>query len=224
MKKKLILMGVAAALVTATLIGGSLAYFQATGQRVKQQINTKNLGIQFNEVGKDGSGKDIYTQIPNGTVYVKEILPGAEIQKEVCITNTQNTDLYTRITISKYWGSFKGSEFIKDGNKIAEKIKIPAVQDKDNSGDKARWILQKEDNEQMVLYYTKPLAPGENSKIFMDLIQISQDLQNDYADLGIELKMQADAVQILAGQDAIMSEWGVLATIDDQGYITKIEE
>ena len=58
----------------------------------------------------------------------------------------------------------------------------------------------------------------------MDLIQISQDLQNDYADLGVELKMQADAVQILAGQDAIMSEWGVLATIDDQGYITKIEE
>ena len=38
-----------------------------------------------------------------------------------------------------------------------------------------------------------------------------RDRKNEYADLGIALKMQADAVQTLKGQDAMMSEWGVLA-------------
>ena len=58
----------------------------------------------------------------------------------------------------------------------------------------------------------------------MDRIGISSDLKNEYADLGIALKMQADAVQTLKGQDAMMSEWGVLATIDGAGNISSIEE
>ena len=58
----------------------------------------------------------------------------------------------------------------------------------------------------------------------MDQIEISYDLKNEYADLGIALKMRADAVQTMKGQDAMMSEWGVLATIDDAGKISSIEE
>lgn len=82
MKKKLILMGVAAALVTITLIGGSLAYFQATGHQVQQQINTKTLEIQLSEAGQDGSGKEIYTELPNGTVFVDKIAPAELRQRE----------------------------------------------------------------------------------------------------------------------------------------------
>ena len=43
MKKRILLMGVAAALVTTALIGGSLAYFQADGRNVQKQISTRTL-------------------------------------------------------------------------------------------------------------------------------------------------------------------------------------
>lgn len=230
MKKKLILMGVAAALVTITLIGGSLAYFQATGHQVQQQINTKTLEIQLSEAGQDGSGKEIYTELPNGTVFVDKIAPGSIIPKEVCVTNTKDTDLYVRLTITKYWGKDSNSQndadlkaFEKDMNKDAGKIILEPVNTAGTAGS-GDWILQSEDKEQLVLYYTKPLAPGQNTSIFMDRIGISSDLKNEYADLGIALKMQADAVQTLKGQDAMMSEWGVLATIDGAGNISSIEE
>lgn len=49
MKKRILLMGVAAALVTTALIGGSLAYFQADGRNVQQQISTRTLGISLTD-------------------------------------------------------------------------------------------------------------------------------------------------------------------------------
>ena len=108
-------------------------------------------------------------------------------------------------------------------NKDAGKIILQPANTAGTSGS-GDWILQSEDKEQLVLYYTKPLAPGQNTSIFMDQIEISYDLKNEYADLGIALRMRADAVQTMKGQDAMMSEWGVLATIDDAGKISSIEE
>lgn len=223
-------MGVAAALVTITLIGGSLAYFQATGHQVQQQINTKTLEIQLSEAGRDGSGREIYTELPNGTIFVDKIAPGSIIPKEVCVTNTKDTELYVRLTITKFWGKDSNSgndanleAFTKDMNKDAGKIILQTANTAGTSGS-GDWILQREDKEQLVLYYTKPLAPGQNTSIFMNQIEISSDLKNEYADLGIALKMQADAVQTLKGQDAMMSEWGVLAAIDGAGNISSIEE
>ena len=49
MKRKIVLMGVAAALTATALIGGSLAYFQADGQEVQQQMNTRTLSISLKD-------------------------------------------------------------------------------------------------------------------------------------------------------------------------------
>ena len=51
MKRKIVLMGVAAALTATALIGGSLAYFQADGQKVQQQMNTRTLSISLKDTG-----------------------------------------------------------------------------------------------------------------------------------------------------------------------------
>lgn len=51
MKRKIVLMGVAAALTATALIGGSLAYFQADGQEVQQQMNTRTLSISLKDAG-----------------------------------------------------------------------------------------------------------------------------------------------------------------------------
>ena len=123
MKKKLILIGVAAILVMTELIGGSLAYFQADGREVRQQLGTRRLGISL--MG-DTEGPE---RLQDGNLRFDTVMPGAEIKKEIFVENT-----------------------------------------------------------------------------------------------GVGLDIEADAVQTVAAKDAILSEWGVLATIDGNGVITAVEE
>ena len=74
MKKKYILMGVAATLLVTAIAGGSLAYFQADGENVQQQINTKSLSIDL-----IGSGNENTKQ----SVLVANTMPGEQIEKNV---------------------------------------------------------------------------------------------------------------------------------------------
>ena len=71
MKRKIVLMGVAAALTATALIGGSLAYFQADGQEVQQQMNTRTLSISLKDAG---SGT-----LPEETVLFDDAMPGADL-------------------------------------------------------------------------------------------------------------------------------------------------
>ena len=74
MKRKIVLMGVAAALTATALIGGSLAYFQADGQEVQQQMNTRTLSISLKDAG---SGT-----LPEETVLFDDAMPGADLEME----------------------------------------------------------------------------------------------------------------------------------------------
>ncbi|MCI9485853.1 MAG: hypothetical protein HFI64_02570 [Lachnospiraceae bacterium] len=210
MKKKLILIGVAAILVMTALIGGSLAYFQADGREVRQQLGTRRLGISL--MG-DTEGPE---RLQDGNLRFDTVMPGAEIKKEIFVENTENTELYARVTVSKYWLRRENGRLEKAMDLNAEKIELDYRE--------SDWLLLKEDTEQLVLYYTKPLAPGERTASIMDQIKISTDIGNAYANTGVGLDIEADAVQTVAAKDAILSEWGVLATIDGNGVITAVEE
>ncbi|MFQ9012688.1 MAG: TasA family protein [Lacrimispora saccharolytica] len=208
MKKKYILMGVAAALITTTIVGGSLAYFQADGSNVQQQINTKTLSIAL--TGSSGSDAA-------GSVYLDGAMPGDTVTKSVKIENTADTPLYARATIRKYWGSYEKSSdtLSKDFEKDTSRITVETLNN---------WYVSEEgdEDETIVLYYQDPIQPGESVDL-METLKIAADLDNSYTDLGIGLDVEVDAVQAFAAQEAMLSEWGVWAEIDG-GHITSVEE
>lgn len=206
MKKKYILMGVAATLLVTAIAGGSLAYFQADGENVQQQINTKSLSIDL-----IGSGNENTKQ----SVLVANTMPGEQIEKNVKVENTADTPLYTRVTIRKYWGDFSNNNLTKDFDKDTSKILIPTLEN---------WYIStgEGDDETLVMYYQDPIQPGESVDVMYSL-EVSPELNNTYANLGIGLDVEAEAVQAFAAQDAILSEWGVWAEIDGD-HIVYVEE
>ncbi|MBU3840301.1 MAG: M73 family metallopeptidase [Candidatus Ruminococcus intestinipullorum] len=206
MKKKYILMGVAATLLVTAIAGGSLAYFQADGENVQQQINTKSLSIDL-----IGSGNENTKQ----SVLVANTMPGEQIEKNVKVENTADTPLYTRVTIRKYWGDFSNDNLTKDFDKDTSKILIPTLEN---------WYIStgEGDDETLVMYYQDPIQPGESVDVMYSL-EVSPELNNTYANLGIGLDVEAEAVQAFAAQDAILSEWGVWAEIDGD-HIVYVEE
>ena len=209
MKKKYMLMGVAAALITTTIIGGSLAAIQVNGEDVRQDINTRSLSIELT-----GSGT------AEGNLYLENAMPGGVIDKDIKIENTADTPLYTRVTIRKYWGDYESGsiELTKDYSKDTDKISLEV---------NGEWLEDKnasDGGETSVYYYRKPIEPGTEPVDILKSLKLDADLDNSYADKGIGLEVEAEAVQTYAAQDAMLSEWGIWADIDENGTIINIEE
>lgn len=216
MKKRIVLMGVAGALTAAALIGGSLAYFQADGGGVRQQISTRTLKISLKDAQTGDAAKE--------SVLFKDAMPGETIglENKLVVENTGDTPLYTRVTVSRSWGEESQGAFKKEYGKDSAKIRL-------TSGDGWYVMDNRDGNEEnLYLYYTEPLGVKERTTSVLKGLAIAKDLTNEYADKGIQLDVEVDAVQAseseTARQDAILAEWGVWAEFDGDGRITGIEE
>lgn len=222
MKKKIIIVALAAVLTATTMIGGSLAYFSAEGNKVQQQINTMTLGIKLQDVVVDAEGKEIAAEPIDGALYVERVMPGEVVDKTMRVSNPEEVTEYVRVSVRKYWTKNSGDEVVKLPEKDANAIILKPVNAEED--ERERWIVTKETDEHIILYYTKPLAEGENTKNFMEQIMISEKIKNDYAGLGVALEFETEGIQVFAAQDAFLSEWGVKPVIDEDGYILQIEE
>ncbi len=224
MKKKILLVAVAAALAATTIIGGSLAYFSAEGSKVQQQINTMTLEVGLQDVILDADGNEVGTEPANGALAADKVMPGEVIDKVMRVHNPEEVTEYVRVSIRKYWT--KESVITGDAVKALEFDNSAIILNPINTdaNERERWIVQKVTDEHIILYYTKPLAQGESTKNFMDQIMISEKIKNAYADLGIALEFETDGVQIFAAEDAFVSEWGVLPAFDEDGYILEVAE
>lgn len=213
MKKKIVLMSIAAVLVLTAIIGGTLAGFQTeTAEQGTTDITTKSLGIEL----VDGE-----VPMAAGIEEAKVGMPGDEIEMPYNIVNDipDGYELYTRVTIYKYWDSENNEldpEMIQlrvQGEELTEGM---VVND---------WIVWYADEEQVIAYYTKPLATGEATSNIVDTLYIAPEINNDYTGETVMLEIKADAVQAAVAKDgSIPSEWGVFVDIDENGVITKIEE
>lgn len=213
MKKRIVLMGVAAALTATALIGGSLAYFQADGNDVQQQINTKTLDISLKN-----------TNLPTETVLLPNAMPGEdkELDNKLVVSNTGDTPLYTRVTVTKSWGAGDKNSFVKDSEKDSGAIELVP-------GENWKVMTNTDGNDENIyLYYTRPVDVNSQTDAVLDRIKIAENLKNEYADKNIKIDVEVDAVQAsqseTAREDAILTEWGVLASFDENGNITSIEE
>lgn len=221
MKKKIVLMSVAGVLAMTAVIGGTLAGFNTQSEQGKADITTKALSIDL---------KGTQAPIADEKVNVDVRIPGDWVDTPYFVTNDEENgyDLYTRVTIYKYWQDRENE------NLSAEEIHLYVGDDQENTelltgedgavthvGD---WFIQYADEEQVILYYAKPLAPGETTQNVLDGLKIDARVGNEYTDQTVVLEVQADAVQKIAADASIPSEWGVYPTFDESGNITSITE
>lgn len=194
MKKKLLLMCIAGALVMTAVIGGTLA------GDVKRTDEQSVAGIEVYDFAIDVSGTGIEDGATSGVVSLEAAAaPGGKVEIERYITNTGKYDLYARIVINKKW----------EIDKSAESIELLF-------GDTTNWITAANDSEQVIMYYALPIAKGGAPvKLPLIGIEFSENLNNDYAGKSVNIDISVDAVQAAVAKDSMLSEWGVLPVFDE---------
>lgn len=212
-KKNFIIIGAAAVLIAATLISGTVASFQAETTS-KNKISAGNIGIQLMEETANG-GKEI----KGGDIKSITGMPGDKIPEAIYVDNIKDNPLYLRVTLHKSWEDRNGE---KNPEADANYISILTDQKQD-------WIIQDDDEngEEMYFYYRKPLNAKESTSKIMDFIQIGNipsKEQNLYTGLSIAFDVEADAIQVIGAEDAMLSEWGLEVKIDADGVLQEVEE
>ncbi len=225
MKKKLILMGIAGALVVTTIIGGSLAMIRTSlNKQATSDITTKNLAIGIYEDNKEAV---------SGPILLTAKVPGESVSKNLVVKNTLSADVgydtYVRVTIYKAWGKMSNSEKgVSVSNISGNFVKDSSLDQLDQIilglGTSPKWRSVSSTNEETVLYYLVPLKPGESTESFLNSIKIGEKVDNAYAEKSILLDIDVDAVQAADGVDAISSAWGVSVSLNSIGEITNITD
>lgn len=219
MKKKYLILVLAVAAVAAAGAGTSLALHTDESARLVNTISEKTLGVT--EKSK------IQDEI--------KVNPGSAIDLNYSVFNdggSDNTngsyDIYAKVFV--YYG-FENVQTDKDspvqlnidvdGEPIRLDKYIYSYDDQYRAGD---WIVTYFDDEQIVLYYTKPLAYGETSSEFLSSMKFDKDMGNEFSGQSFLIESSVDAVQTNCGKSAIAAEWGVYPDFDGNGNITYISE
>ena len=206
MKKKYMLMGIAAVLILATMVGGTLAALNTKTEKAVANISIKSVGVTM--IGDqpvalaDGGEKEPVTIVPGETI----VMPKA-VQNDI----PDGYDVYVKVVIYHAWDTKSGG-LVSAGE--ADDI---YVHNQD-------WIIGYEDDEQTVMYYTKPLAPEQTTTNFMDGIHFKESMGNGFADAVYTLEYEVTAVQANNAKDAIAAELGVFPEFDENGTILSVSE
>ena len=189
MKKKYMLMGIAAVLILATMVGGTLAALNTKSEKAVANISIKSVGVTV--IG------DQPVALADGGETI--IMPKA-VQNDI----PDGYDVYVKVVIYHAWDTKSGG-LVSAGE--ADDI---YVHNQD-------WIIGYEDDEQMVMYYTKPLAPEQT-------IYFKESMGNGFADAVYTLEYEVTAVQANNAKDAIAAELGVFPEFDENGTILSVSE
>ena len=227
MKKRFLLMGAAAVLVMATVVGGSLAADQVSGdQAVQAPLAATNLEIALNDPA----------EFPIESAW----MPGNTIELNgddgiYSVENTGTVDSYIRLTLYTYWGDETGvnTDFVAtddqdESYQYVTQVEIPAEMLGDGWVKAEGGLLGQSVDGKQVFYYTKPLATGESTGTLLKGVKLPDSLDNQYQNKQITLRAEADGVQFIGADynevnaDGILSSWGVKATLNSDGSIANI--
>lgn len=217
MKKRVLLMGLAAVMVMGAVVGGSLAAGQASAENpVTAPLAAATLNIEWT-----GGESDPVAL----TVTDKELMPADKIDVKdgYKVDNTGSVDAYIRVTVTKYWADADGKTTDLDAANIELGL---------NSADwiKAEKLFEGNSGETEVYYYKCPVPAGQSTSELLETIGIPASLTNEYAGMTVHLEAVADGVQF-AGADAadlnasgILASWGVSAQLDENGNLVSVTE
>ena len=231
MKKKYLLMGAAALLVVSTMVGGTLAALDtATTEGAKAGISVKSIGVSVNNA--DGAKTvDGSVEIKNGAV------PGGNYECSYNVSNSEEDgyDIYVKVEIYKYWEDEEGvleskyDSIYYDSIDGSEEEKTYPQEVNGSYLTENGWLVQYADDEQIVLYYTKPLKASDDtsentSTNFMDGISFDPAIGNAYANKALKLDYEITAVQANNSEAAMAAEWGMFPVFDQDGVLVGVYE
>lgn len=225
MKKRFLLMGAALVLVAATAVGGSLAAGQIEGDRaVGAPLAATTLQIGWAD-GQTRSPAAEYqlTQpvMPGDTIALADATGKAGVYS---VQNTGSVAAYVRVTVTKYWADEENNGKRTDLDGSAIQVSAPA-----GSG----WLESDppfSSGETQTFYFCRPISPQEASEALLQSLAVDAALGNEYTDKTIRLEAVAEGVQFAGAahgdvnQKGILTSWGVLAQLDEDGNITAIEQ
>ena len=232
MKKKYITLGVVGVLALLTTVGGTLA---ALNTDTKGGVGAATAGISLENIGIDITEDTKVTQKMEAT----GMTPGGEWKnpyRAVCNTAEGGYSVYAKVVVDRYWT--EGTENDTEGtyadisSEVTEayvsgtgsKTVYNAVEEEAKQYILNDWIVTYADDEQMILYYRKPLKSGESSSDFLTGIRFLPEMGNAYADKDYHMDITVTAVQANNSEDAIAAELGVFPTFDGKGNMTWVSE
>lgn len=244
--KTILLFGAAASLLVLSTVGSTraaLIYNDDNAYRI--QIAASYIGVGLMENGEVVSYRS-YDRDNQAVEESKPLLagieaegfkPGNAYEEKLSVTNAGEIDSYVRVIIYKSWKDAKGNS---NTALSPELIRLEA----DNDGLDG-WVKDTKASgsgdengdyrERIVLYYTKPVAAGEETPAFNETLTIDPSVMKvfsqkrdgnkvttsyAYDGYGFNLEVEADAVQTHNAVDAIKSAWGVDVDIAQDGTLS----
>lgn len=202
MKRKMLLLAAAGIMAGTIIAGESFARMQVnTEETAVITINTGNIGVELNSGAGSGIGG------ADAEYTAKGVAPGVWMQAPRSVTNVGDYAIYTRAIVNKYLVDKDGNKILDGGNLYdSGKVEIDF-----GTAAAEGWIavVKPGDTEEVTLYYSKPLAPGEVSPNFTKALRLSSSAGNQYADLGVGFSVRIEAVQAEMAEKAMLAEWGV---------------
>lgn len=230
-------MGVAGAMVVTAIAGGTLASLNTNTENGVgagvAEITTKEIQVSLEGMTKEKAILDD-----------SDMTPGSFLNLERSIKNdtSDGYEIYVKVNVFKYWvdetkekekaifeqsGSYYTYDAelepeyagfcYGDGHLNYDQVQI-GTQAENN------WLVAYEDEEQITLYYTKPIKAGERSTDFLEGISFSTGIDNAYTGKTLALEFEVNAVQANNSADAIAAEWGVFPSFDENGNILSVSE
>ena len=228
------LFAVALALLLLGSIGGTRAALTIQSEYYNSEVEVLNIGVALVEKDTDGvfqvvSGKDALMgeNTPIGKAVKiensesKKFYVGKKYPETLAVRNTADIKEYVRVAVYKYWLDEDGTT--KNYEMDSDWIKLGFV----TSGN---WSIDGESTtkERTVLYYSEPIAPGEDTTEFLESVTIDPKATKkitktevvegnvtkiswtyDYNGKQFCLEVYVDSVQDHNPDTAKVSAWGV---------------
>ena len=225
MNKRFLLMGAAAVLMLATVVGSALGAGQASSKEpVAADLKAADFSIEWSD--REETSETVPVTLDTSRVMPGDVIELKDSKGNEGIYNVDNTgsaDAYIRVTVKSYWADL-------DGNPL-EELDPTAFSLTANEEDwiNAGPVVGENGEDAGVLFYCKtPVAPGKATEDLLKTLTISTDIDNSYTDKKIVLEAVAEGVQLAGSQyndlnaSAIEYEWGVKVTLADDGSIESV--
>lgn len=223
MKHKYTIAGVGIILIAVALIGGTMAANNAqTSQAAEADISVNGLkgGIEVSSEDPVFAEKSDVTATPGGDydLSLNAVNAGGDLDYAS----------YFKAVIYKEWNDAKDvyidpveSEAITE-----DRVRIgDTYLDEVEPGDVVNgWIVASVDEEEIVLFYTKPVEVGQATTPFIDGVTFAENLDNRYTQATYNLDFEVTAVQTVSGEAAFASSFGVFPELDENGNIVSVSE
>lgn len=225
-KTTLILLALAVILLAGSALGSTRAALSYYSDNYTANLAVSEIGVALVENGEITNDKLLANMVGKD----EKVIPGREYKEELTVRNTGEIDQYVRVSIAKSW--------MKDGQKVTSLSPDLIILGLTGNG----WLEDPNASteERTVLYYSRPLASGEEAQIFADTIKIDGAVASKasketvksengyttvtttyrYDGVTFNLEAQVDAVQTHNAQDAIKSAWGVDVNVSSDGTLS----